>query len=444
MKKTIVSGVFSLLCTILLAQQTYMPTAENIKARAEFEKARFGMFIHWGVSSTLCDGEWVMDSRKIPVNDYQKLIDFFDPEEYDPAVWVSTAKQAGMKYITFVSRHHDSFSNWDTKQSDWKITKTRYGKDVLKMLSDECQKQGIKLCLYYSLTDWFRSDYQWETGRTGQSSGRTGQSDWASYIRFMKAQLTELLTNYGPITAIWFDGHWDQTSHENRTDPVANLDWHYDEIYGLIHQLQPQCLVANNHHLPPFPGEDFQIFEKDLPGENQAGFSGQAVSDKLPLETCATIGYSWGYNIKDNAYQSSGELLHMLIRAAGYGGNLLLNVGPMPNGKIQPEHIERLAQMGNWMNRYGYTIYETKGGFIRPQKWGAVTQKGNVYYIHVLNKENDKLILDFPGKIKSARLLNIDQKLLWKQDKKTKQVSFDMNFPLDGVDTIIEVIMKTD
>ncbi len=435
-----IATIFLSLCGLIAsAQQVYTPSEENLKARAEFEKARFGMFIHWGASSSLCDGEWVMDSRKIPVSDYKKLIGFFDPEEYNPVEWVNIAKQAGMKYITFITRHHDSFSNWDTQQSDWKITNTRYGKDVLKMLSDECQKQDIKLCLYYSLVDWYRSDYQWETGRTGKSSGRTGKSDWPSYIRFMKAQLTELLTNYGPVTAIWFDGHWDQTSHENRTNPQADVDWHYDEIYGLIHRLQPACLVANNHHLPPFPGEDFQIFEKDLPGENQAGFSGQAVSDKLPLETCATIGYSWGYNIKDNAYQSTKELIHLLVRAAGYGGNLLLNVGPMPNGKIQPEHVERLAQMGEWMNRFGYTIYETGGGFIRPQSWGAITQKEKTYYIHILKKEGDTLVLDFPQKIKTVRLLNTDQKLQWNQDRKTKQFSLDLNFPMDEIDSIVEI-----
>ena len=442
MKKTIFTTVLALFSILLFAQQSYLPTKENLEARAEFEKARFGMFIHWGISSFLCDGEWVMETRHIPVSEYNKLIDFFDPEEFDAADWVKIAKQAGMKYITFVSRHHDSFSNWDTQQSDWKITKTRYGKDVLKILADECRKQDIKLCLYYSTADWYRSDYQWETGRTGQHSGRTGKSDWKSYIHFMKAQLTELLSNYGPITAIWFDGHWDQTTHENRTDPVANVDWHYDEIYGLIHQLQPQCLIANNHHLPTISGEDFQIFEKDLPGENMAGFSGQAVSNLMPLETCATVGHSWGYHIKDNHYQSTKELIHLLVRAAGYGGNLLLNTGPMPNGKIQPEHIERFAQMGEWMNRYGNTIYETQGGFVPPQTWGAITQKGKLYYIHVLKKENDSLTLSFPAKIQSARWLNADVPLIWKQNKKNNETTFSLNVPLDDTDAIIEVVVK--
>ena len=437
MKRTIITTCFVLFCVNLFSQQNYVPTSENLKARAEFEKARFGMFIHWGISSTLCDGEWVMETRQIPVSSYQKLINFFDPENFDAAAWVSTAKQAGMKYITFVARHHDGFSNWDTKQSDWKITKTRYGKDVLRMLSEECQKQDIKLGLYYSQLDWYRSDYQWETGKTGKKAGRTEKSDWSSYINFMKAQLTELLTEYGPIAAIWFDGHWDQV---DKSTHIANVDWHYDDIYTLIHQLQPQCLVGNNHHIAVMPGEDFQIFEKDLPGENEAGFSAHAVvSEKLPLETCATIGHSWGYQIKDNSLQSKKDLIHLLVRAAGHGGNLLLNVGPMPDGKIQPEQIERLAQIGDWTSKYGHTIYDTKGGFIRPQKWGAITQKDKLYYLHILNKESDKLVLDFPYKIKSVRLLDSNTKVIWKQNKKTKQVDFDLNIPLDEIDTIIEV-----
>ena len=200
MKKTIITFVLTMFVIISSGQQPYIPTQENLKTRAEFEKDRFGMFIHWGASSLLCDGEWVMEVRHIPAVEYRKLINFFNPIDYDPSEWVRIAKQAGMKYITFITRHHDSFSNWDTQQSDWKITNTSYGKDVLKMLADECQKQGMKLCLYYSTADWFRPDYQWETGRTGKSSGRTEKSDWLSYIGFMKAQLTELLTNYGPIT----------------------------------------------------------------------------------------------------------------------------------------------------------------------------------------------------------------------------------------------------
>lgn len=405
-----------------------------------FEDARFGMFVHFGPYSVLGNGEWVMNNRPIKTNEYKRLQDFFNPQEFNAAEWVQIAKSAGMKYIAFTSRHHDSFSNWDTKQSDWNIMNTPYGKDIVRQLADECHKQGMKLVLYYSILDWMRSDYQYETGRTGKGSGRTEKSDWNSYINFMKAQLTELLTNYGPIAGIWFDGHWDQTEHENRTDQTTYVDWHYPEIYELIHRLQPECLIANNHHLPPFEGESYQIFERDVPGENKGGLSGQEVS-KLPLETCQTINESWGFDITDDKYKSTKELLHLLIRTAGTGANLLLNVGPMPNGKIQTECVERLQQMGEWMDKYGYTIYGTKQGFVLPQSWGAITNKGKTYYIHILEKDTPSITLNIPN-IKSAKWLNVDSKLVWNRDKKTGDVTFTIDGKLDNISSIIEVEVK--
>ena len=234
--------------------QSYEPAPSNTKARHQFQDDKFGMFIHWGLSSTLGNGEWVMNNRNIKIEDYSRMIRAFNPVDFDAAQWVSTAKNAGMKYIVFITRHHDGFSNWDTKYSDWKITKTPYGKDVLKQLAAECKKQGIRLGLYYSLLDWYRSDYPYETGRTGKGTGRTAKSNYASYLQFMKNQLTELLTNYGEIMSIWFDGHWDQTEPEGAKDRNSRIDWKYDEIYGLIHKLQPKCMIGNNHHLSPLSG----------------------------------------------------------------------------------------------------------------------------------------------------------------------------------------------
>lgn len=281
--------LFLLLASLLVGigshAQTYTPTPENMKARTWFDSARFGMFVHWGPSSILGAGEWVMNNRNIHHQDYQKLRKFFNPIDFDAAKWVSTAKNAGMKYITLITRHHDGFSLWATKQSDFNIMNTPFKRDVVKEIADECHKQGIKLFLYYSLLDWSRSDYQWETGRTGKNTGRTDKSNWDSYIGFMKAQLTELLTQYGEIGGIWFDGHWDQLDNDNDKTLKSKVDWKYNEIYTLIHKLQPTCLIGNNHHLSPIPGEDFQMFERDLPGENKQGLSGQHVSD-LPLETC--------------------------------------------------------------------------------------------------------------------------------------------------------------
>jgi alpha-L-fucosidase len=213
-RKLLVWAIGCLVTGTALAQ-SYTPTAENLAARQNFQDMKFGMFIHWGASSVLGHGEWVMNNRNIRVEEYKNLIRVFNPIDFDAKAWVATAKNAGMKYITFITRHHDGFSNWDTKQSDWKITNTPYGKDALKQLSEECHKEGIKLFCYYSLLDWYRSDYQYETGKTGKGTGRTKKSDWSSYINFMKAQLTELLTNYGEIDGIWFDGHWDQLDNDH-------------------------------------------------------------------------------------------------------------------------------------------------------------------------------------------------------------------------------------
>jgi len=412
-----------------------------------FEEDRFGLFVHFGPYSVLGNGEWVMETTPYTVGDYHKLQHIFNPQLFNAAEWVRMAKDAGMKYITFTTRHHDGFSNWDTKQSDWNIMNTPYGKDLVRQLADECHKEGIKLVLYYSLLDWSRDDYSYTTGRTGQHSGRTVQEDWESYINFMKAQLTELLTNYGEIAGIWFDGEWDQLPPENSgkvTHEMSKVNWHFGEIYDLIHRLQPDCMISNNHHLAPIPGEDYQAFEKDLPGENTGGgFSAnQVVTNHLPLETCETINNTWGYNLRDNNFKSAREIIHLLVRAAGYNANLLLNVGPMPTGKIDDTSMARLKEVGEWMSVYGHTIYKTTRGFVKPQSWGAITQKGDTAYIHILNKESNRLTLRFPKKIRSVQWLNVDEKAEWKTDKKTGDTEFNLNVPLDDVDSILEVILK--
>lgn len=435
---------FLLISFLQLSAQNdvYVASPEIIKARKEFQDMKYGMFIHWGASSVLGDGEWVMNNRNIKVHDYKRLINFFNPTHYDAKKWVSLAKAAGMKYITFISRHHDSFSNWDTKQSDWKITNTPYQKDVLKMLADECKAQGIKLALYYSTLDWTREDYPHETGRTGKGTGRTGKGDYASYLNFMKGQLTELLTNYGDIAAIWFDGHWDQTNPEGKGDRASRIDWKYDEIYPLIHRLQPQCMIGNNHHLTPLPGEDFQMFERDLPGENKAGLSFQKASELLPLETCETINGSWGYNITDRKYKTVKQVIQYVINAAGRNANLLLNVGPMPDGTIQPEFADTLLEAGKWLSKYGETIYGTRGNIMPPQPWGVATAKGEKIYLHVLNVPQQKLLqINNPG-FKIKQVLDFDTKkpLKYKVDKNS--IIINLEAADNETDYIVEMIKK--
>lgn len=434
----------AVLCLFLLQityAQNYTPTPENLEARKEFQDMKFGMFIHWGASSVLGSGEWVMNNRNIHVDEYTNLIRVFNPIDFNAKEWVATAKNAGMQYITFITRHHDGFSNWDTKQSDWKITNTPYAKDALKQLADECHKQGIKLFCYYSLLDWYRSDYQYETGKTGKGTGRTQKSNWESYIHFMKAQLTELLTNYGEISGIWFDGHWDQLDNDHDKSLQSKVNWHYDEIYSLIHKLQPKCLISNNHHLAPIPGEDFQAFEKDLPGENTTGFGGASVS-KLPLETCETMNDAWGYNMTDRKFKSVPTLIRYIVNAAGRNANFLLNVGPKPNGVIQQEFTDTLAAIGKWMQVNGATIYGTRGAITPEQEWGVVTGKDKQLYVHILRpgKLNGSYVF-VPGvkaNVSSALAFNNKSALKFKQVPEGIFVYLD-GVAMDKIDTILQL-----
>ena len=435
------TGLF--LMSFVMAQ-TYTPTAENLKARQEFRDDKFGLFIHWGPFSIPGDGEWVMNNKNIKVKNYKRLMDFFNPIEFDAAQWVGMAKNAGMKYITLITRHHDGFSMWDTKYSDYNIMHSPYKKDIVKMMADECHKQGIQLFLYYSLLDWGREDYPHETGKTGQGTGRIGKGDYAAYLQFMKNQLTELLTNYGKIGGIWFDGHWDQTQPEGAADRSSRIDWKYDEIYGLIHRLQPQALIGNNHHMTPFVGEDFQMFEKDLPGENKSGLSFQEASEKLPVETCETMNNSWGFNITDTSYKSVKQLIHYLVKGAGKDVNFLLNVGPMPNGKIQPEFTDTLMVIGSWLKVNGETIYGTRGNIYAPQNWGVVTVKNKILYAHIINApvaEMSVFIPDVKATVISAKLRADSKIIKFKQTPKGVLIYLN-DIKMDDIDTIIEIKTK--
>jgi len=386
---------FLAVSTAAFGQEGYQPSPENLVTRQWYQDSKFGMFVHWGVYSVLASGEWVMETRPLTVGQYEKLPAQFNPQKFDAVKWVALAKAAGMKYITITSRHHDGFSMFDTKATDYNIVKrTPYGRDPLKQLADECHRQGIKLFFYYSQLDWHNPDY-FPRGGTGHHTGRQESGDWNRYLDFMNAQLRELLTNYGEIGGIWFDGMWDK----------PDADWKLDRTYALIHQLQPAALIVPNHHKTPRPGEDVQTFEKDLPGGNTTGFGGAAVS-QLPLEMSETMNGSWGFNIGDSNYKSTRELIRYLVRAAGNNANFLLNVGPMPNGEIQPEFVERLHEMGAWMGKYGESIYGTRGGPIAPGVWGVTTQKGDRVYVHILDWSGPSLSLPSLGKkVTSAKML---------------------------------------
>ena len=435
MKQTflrVICGIFFYASIALTAfSQTYVPAPENLQARKEFQDNKFGIFLHWGIYSMTARGEWYMNDRNIHRDEYAKLASGFYPSKFDAAQWVSAIKASGAKYITITSRHHDSFSMFDTGESDFNIVDaTPFKRDVLKELADECHKQGIKLHFYYSHLDWKREDYP--LGKTGKGTGRPlGKENWQSYYRFMNNQLTELLTYYGPIGAIWFDGVWDQAD---------DFDWQLEEQYALIHRLQPACLIGNNHHRTPYAGEDFQMFERDLPGENKAGFSeGQEIS-VLPLETCETMNKTWGYNIEDQHYKSSRTLIQLLVRAAGKNANLLMNIGPQPNGELPAVAVQRMKEMGEWMATYGETIYGTRGGDVEPHPWGVSTRKGNRLFIHILDLQDASLYIPLKAKIKKATQFVDGSAVTFTQDKEGVLLKLP-KVPTE-TDYVVELLLK--
>ncbi len=408
-------------------QREYTPTSENLAARKWFQDAKFGMFIHWGVYSVLGNGEWVMHKTKMTVDEYEKLPPKFNPVKFDADEWVRLAKEAGMKYITITSKHHDGFAMFDSKVSDYDIVDaTPYGKDVLKMLAEACTKHGIKLFFYHSHLDWHHPDY-YPRGRTGKHSGRPDSGNWYDYLDYMDAQVRELCTNYGKIGGIWFDGWWDK----------KDADWRLGKTYKLIHDLQPQALIGNNHHVLPFPGEDYQMFEKDLPGHSTKAFNKTAKIGQLPLETCETINTSWGYNKNDHKYKSVTELIHYLVRAAGYNANFLLNVGPKPDGTIQKEFVERLRAIGDWMDKNGETIYGTRGGPFPPKDWGVSVHKDGRIFVHILKWPGSKL--ELPGirtRILGAKTFHGGHEV--KVDQKGKTIELRVpEAAKDPIDTIV-------
>ena len=387
------------------AEWVYQPLPENLAARQWFQDAKFGVFLHWGLYSELGGvgsnhiAEWIMNDARIPAAKYERLAKFFNPTKFDADAWVRSFKAAGANYIIITSKHHDGFAIYDSKVSPYNVVKaTPFGRDPMKELAAACRRQGVKLFFYYSQLDWHNPDY-YPRGRTGHFTGRPEGGDWEKYLDYQDAQLRELLTQYGPIGGIWFDGWWDQ-EHTALRDR-----WRLDRTYKMIHKLQPGALIVNNHHVIPFEGEDYQAFERDLPGENSLGFNKGAVS-KLPLEMVETMNGSWGFSLTDDEYKKPQTLVATLVGAAGRNANFVLNTGPMPNGEIQPENLDTFAKIGSWLKTYGESIYGTRGGPVSPRSWGVTTQRGKTVYVHLLEKHDGRIFLPIDSTLISARLMD--------------------------------------
>lgn len=417
-----------------VGQPVYEPAPENLTVRKEFEADRFGIFLHWGIYAEYAQGEWYLEFGKLKNSEYSKAADCFYPARFDARRWVRSFKEAGARYICITARHHDGFSMFKTSASPYNIVDaTPFRRDVLAELAEACKEEGIKLHFYYSLLDWVREDYP--IGKSGHHTGRMGnKADYNAYFDFMKSQIKELLTNYGDVRALWFDGYWDHAGEQ------PAFDWRMPELYRYIHSLRPACLIGNNHHISPISGEDFQMFERDLPGENKAGFSGQAVS-RLPLEMCQTMNGMWGYKVADLNYKSVKDMVRLLVRAAAKGSNLLLNIGPRPNGELPDLSIDRLKGIGQWMKRYGETIYGTQAGCVDAQEWGVSTQKGTRLFLHVMSSEPRQVLVPLKQKVKGVVEFLSGKKLPYKQQK---DGSLLITLPERGdeIDYVITVTLK--
>lgn len=437
--------LFSLLAALMLsgpavsadAEKTYVPTEENLAAREAFADSRFGIFIHWGIYSMFAQGEWYMN-KGIDAQEYAKAAGGFYPAAFDARAWVKAIKASGARYICFTSRHHDGFSMFDTAASDYDIMDASpFRRDIVAELAEACREEGIALHFYYSLLDWTREDYP--VGRTGLGTGRKGDSqNYDSYIKFMKDQLTELLTKYGKIGAIWFDGDWDHDS-----DPQP-FDWRYPEIYSHIHGIDPSCLIGNNHHLTPFEGEDFQMFERDLPGENTTGWASEQTVSSLPLEMCQTMNGMWGYKVEDQNYKSVEDLVRLIVRAASKGSNLLLNIGPQPDGNLPAAALDRLAGIGEWMNVYGDSVYGTSATGIPEQSWGVTTRNDSSLFLHLIEPLEGVEAISVPldpsrKKVKSVKAMKDGAPLKHRISDGKLVITLD-GVPA-GIDYVIEVVL---
>ncbi len=367
-----------------------------------WREARFGMFIHWGLYAIPAGewngktnyGEWIRNNAQIPLPVYDRFLARFNPVKFDADAWVGAAKDAGMKYIVITSKHHDGFALFDSKVSDFDVMATPFRRDILKELAAACRKRGITLCFYHSIMDWHHPDYlprrPWE-----EKDRPAAGADFDRYVRYMKAQLKELVSGYGPLGVLWFDGEWEKTWTEERGR----------DLYRYVRSLQPGIIVnnrvgASRSGMAGFSQDkesagDFGTPEQQIPATGLPG---------VDWETCMTMNDNWGYNSHDRNWKPTKEIVRMLVDIASKGGNYLLNVGPTAEGVFPQPSLDRLREIGAWMKVNGEAVYGTQASPFKSLAWGRCTQKaaagGTFLYLHVFDWPSD-------GKLSVPGLLSV-------------------------------------
>ncbi len=360
---------------------------------AWWREARFGLFIHWGLYAVPAGewngrtdyGEWIRNNGRIPLDVYDGFRQTFNPQSFDPGAWARLARRAGMKYVVITTKHHDGFGLFDSTQSDFTVMNTPFRRDVMREVADAFRREGLKVGWYYSIMDWNRNDYlprrDWEKDRPAAGA------DFERYVRYMKAQLRELLTNYGRIDILWFDGQWENTWNRDRGR----------DLYDYVRSLQPEIVVNNRVSSGDFAGEgqgrigDFGTPEQEIPATGIAG---------LDWETCMTMNRNWGFNRADKDFKPASVLVRNLVDIASKGGNFLLNVGPDADGRVPAESVERLESIAAWMEVNNTSIHGTQASPFPSLPWGRCTRRAlpdgsTRLYLHVFDwPAKGRIVLD--------------------------------------------------
>lgn len=369
-----------------------------------FVQDRFGMFIHWGLYALPARHEWVKSRELITTEDYQKYFDNFNPDLYDPKEWAAAAKAAGMKYVVLTSKHHEGFCLWDSAHTDYKVTNTPYGKDLLKAYVEAFREAGLKVGFYYSLIDWHHEDFTidiFHPLRDREDAAELNKTrDMKRYAEYMRNQVIELLTNFGKIDIIWYDFSYPERDYKGLPGKGRN-EWESKELIELTRELQPEIIVDNRLDLP-FGEADIYTPEQFQPREWV-----QVEGKHVVWETCQTFSGSWGYYRDEMTWKSPEQLIKMLVNTVSTGGNLLMNVGPTSRGTFDQRAKDALKVYGDWMTLNSRSIYGcTQSEFQAPQDC-RLTQNGNRLYIHVFSWPFRHLHLDgMAGKVAYAQFLH--------------------------------------
>ena len=374
-------------------------------------EARFGMFIHWGLYAIPARGEWVMFFERIPKTEYAKLARRFNPKRFDADEWVALAKEAGMRYMVLTTRHHDGFCLWDSQVSDFTSVKAAAAKrDFIAEYVEACRKAGMRIGFYYSLLDWRWPEY-WD----GPSKNPKG---WNKFREYVHAQVRELMTNYGKIDILWYDGAW----------PYTAEDWQSKHLNEMVRDLQPDIIMNNRSGLP----EDFETPEQHIQYFDR------------PWESCMTISEAWwGYHAGDKHLKSPLEIIRLLVRCVAGNGNLLLNVGPRADGSIPEAYARRLRVVGEWLKRNGESIYGAGAAPFKAAHLGQITVKGNKAYVHVFYWPGKEMcVAGIGNRVLRAYMLATGESLSFKQKEDRLFVYGLPRRPPDPIDTVIALELE--